>query len=445
MYKIQEIITTIIKFITRDIWKIRLSDLSGLRALLIRLLRTLYISMRGFNQDKCALKASALTYYSLLSVVPVLAMIFAFAKGFGFDKRVQNELLNNFPEHQAVMTQIIDYAQSLLEQTEGGIIAGIGIIFLFWTVIKVLGNIERALNDIWNIKKQRSFIRKITDYISIMLVAPIFFILSSGITVYVKSQVTTLAQNAQTLSVISPFVFFIVNLSPYFIIWVLFTFIYLVMPNTKVYLKSGIIASVIAGTLYQLTQWIYISMQIGVAKYNAIYGSFAALPLFLIWLQLSWMIVLLGAEISFAAQNVDTFEFEYESLKISSYNKRLLSLLIAHRIVKNFEEGERALTAPEISHHLGMPIRLVNQILYEFVKIGLLSTVNSEDEQEVAYQPARDINQYTISNVVDSLEKKGADNIPANDTQELKTLKKTLDSFYELIDNSPNNRLIKDI
>jgi membrane protein len=217
------------------------------------------------------------------------------------------------------------------------------------------------------------------------------------------------------------------------------------MPNTKVYLKSGIIASVIAGTLYQLTQWIYISMQIGVAKYNAIYGSFAALPLFLIWLQLSWMIVLLGAEISFAAQNVDTFEFEYESLKISSYNKRLLSLLIAHRIVKNFEEGERALTAPEISHHLGMPIRLVNQILYEFVKIGLLSTVNSEDEQEVAYQPARDINQYTISNVVDSLEKKGADNIPANDTQELKTLKKTLDSFYELIDNSPNNRLIKDI
>jgi membrane protein len=411
----------------------------------IRILRIILISIRGFNQDRASLRASALTFYSLLSVVPVAAMIFAFAKGFGFEKMLERELLLKFPEHKAVVVQIVGFATSMLEHTKGGVIAGVGVIFLFWTVIKVLGNIELSFNDIWNIGRQRNFVRKLSDYLSIMLIAPIFFIMSSAITVYIRTEVTNLAQNVGPLELISPLVFFFLNFLPYFMIWILFTFIYIVMPNTKVRLISGVTAAVVAGTIYQVTQIIYISFQVGVSKYNAVYGSFAALPLFLIWLQLSWMIVLFGAEISFAVQNEDTFEFEFDSLKISSYHKRLISLLIAQLVVKNFANGDKALTVPEIVNKLGIPIRLGRRILDELVKSGLFATANTDEDKELAYQPASDINHFTVSHIIEKLEKSGSDNVPVMNSQELKSVEKTLDSFAELIKKSPNNQLLVDL
>lgn len=445
MNQIEKTIREIIRFIYKDIWRIRLRDLSGARAYLIKTLRIILISIRGFNEDRCSLRASALTFYSLLSVVPVVAMVFAVAKGFGFENYFEKELLQKFPEHQTVVVQIINYAQTLLEQTKGGVIAGAGVVFLIWAVIKVLSNIELTFNDIWNLKKQRNFVRKLTDYLSIILISPVFFILSSGATVYIKSQVTNLTQNMEQLQVISPFFYFVLNLFPYLMVWILFTFIYIVMPNTRVRFVAGVTAAVVAGTIYQLTQWIYISFQVGVSRYNAIYGSLAALPLFLIWMQLSWMIVLLGAEIAFAVQNADTFEFEYDSHKISPYHKRLLSLLIAHLVVKKFAGGKSPLTAAEIGNILGIPIRLVRQVLYEFVQSRIFSTVVVNDEQDLAYQPAGDICRYSIGYVINKLENSGSNNIPVPETGVLKTLEGTLHTFARQIEKSPENKLLKDI
>lgn len=438
-------ISNAIQFLTTDIWRIRLSDLSRSKSSLIRLLRICILSVRGLVEDKLQLRASALTLYTVLSVVPVCAMLFGIAKGFGFQKVLQKQIIERFEGQGEVATKIIDYSNALLDNTKGGMIAGIGIVILFWAIIKILGNIEKSFNDIWGIKKGRSFLRKITDYLSIMLIGPVLLILSSGLTVLMLGQAETLIQKIDLLGPVAPAIFFMLSLVRYGTILVLFSFVYIFMPNTKVRFKSGILAGVIAGGVYQIFQWGYIVFQVGVAKYNAIYGSFAALPLFLIWLQLSWVIVLFGAEVSFAHQNVDTFEFEPDALNVSYAFKRLLGLRIVHLLVKHFSDGDHSWDETKISHTLDIPIRLVRQILYELIESGLVSPIKIDEDGAVAFQPGRNPDSMTIKYVVDVMEWHGSNNIPVAQSEELKRLAQSLKSFDDLIETSPDNVLLKDI
>lgn len=438
-------ISRVTQFAMTDIWRIRLSDLPREKSFVIRLARICILSVRGLIEDKCQLRASALTFYTVLSVVPVCAMLFGISKGFGFQKVLQRQLMEKLEGQGEVVTRIIDYSNALLENTKGGMIAGIGVLILFWAIVKILGNIEQSFNDIWGVKKGRGFWRKITDYLSIMLIAPVLFIMSSGVTVLMVSQAETLIQKISLLGPVAPVIFFMLKLLGYGTIWILFSVTYIFMPNTKVNFKSGMLAGVIAGAIYQVFQWGYITFQVGVAKYNAIYGSFAALPLFLIWLQFSWVIVLFGAEVSFAHQNVDTFEFEPDSLRVSHAFKRLLGLRIVHLLVKHFSDGDTSWNETKISHTLDVPIRLVRQILYELVESGLVSQIKVDENGSVAFQPGRNPDTMTIKHVIDLMEWHGSDNIPVAQTEELRRLAESLKSFDDLIDASPDNVLLKDV
>lgn len=434
-----------IQFLKTDIWRIRSSKLTGQKSFWIRQLRIILLAIRGFGEDKCQLRASALTYYSLMSVVPVAAMAFGIAKGFGFEKLLEEKILGGLPGQEEVAQQIIGFARSFLENSRGGLIAGIGIVALFWTVIKVLGNIESSFNDIWGIRAARTAGRKFGDYLSIMLICPILIIMSSSVTVLVTSQITLIVEKLAFLGPVGDAVLFSLRVLPYAVIWIVFTFIYKFLPNTRVQLKSALIAGIIAGTSFQVVQLIYIYFQVGVAKYGAIYGSFAALPLFLIWLQLSWLIVLFGAEVSFAEQNVETYEFEADCLKVSHSFRELLSLNIAHLCVKKFRQAEKALSADEVSHELEIPVRLVRQILYELVEARVLSEVKLDDTETMAYQPARDIEDLTITNVLNQLNRRGVNWIPLDNTGDLEKLKGRLMQFQEGIEKSPANVPLKDI
>ena len=445
MKNIIDAISSFIAFIKDDVWRVRLKDLPRKQSFLIKQLRVFLLSVRGFAEDKCQLRASALTFYSLISIVPVAAMAFGVAKGFGFEKRLEKQLLEQFQGQEAIITRVIDFAHSLLINTKGGLLAGVGIIILFWAVIKVLGNIEASFNDIWGIQEPRSLGRKFSDYLSVILLCPILLILSSSVTVFITTQARLIVEKIALLGIFSPLISFVLKVLPYGIVWVLFSFLYIFMPNTRVNFRSGVLAGIIAGTIYQVVQFGYITFQVGTAKYNAIYGSFAALPLFLIWLQLSWLTVLFGAEFSFAHQNVDTYEFEPDSLKISSSFKRLLSLQITHLLVSNFAVGGRPLTATQISHRLEMPIRLVHQILHELTACGIVSDTKTEESKEPGYQPARDIGTLTIQFVIDSLEDRGTDAIPVAQTDESKALSEILRAFRDVVAQSPSNRLLKDI
>ena len=436
-----------IEFVTTDIWRVRLEDLPRGKSFLIKQLRIIFIALRGFVEKKCFTKASSLTFYTLLSIVPVVAMLFGIAKGFGFERLLRKELFEKFQgeAQQEVLTKVIGFAESMLEATKGGLIAGIGLIVLFWTVIKVLSHIETSLNDIWGIKEDRTWGRKFSDYLAVMIISPSLIIVSSSTTVFITSQITQLTNHIKLLGMISPLIFLSFKLIPFLLIWILFSVVYILMPNTKVKLSVGIVAGIVAGTIFQITQLAYISFQVGAAKYNAIYGSFAALPLFLMWVQISWWVVLFGAELSFAGQNVETYEYEPNSLKISIAFKKVLTLQITHLLIKNFEKGDRPATDKEISKRLKIPIRLVHEILNDLVESGVVSETRIREDETFGYQPARDIQTLTINFVVNALEQKGTNRIPVEMNEEFGALSDALGKFRENMEASPANKLLKDI
>ncbi len=432
-------------FLRTEIWRIKSKDLPAYKSIPLSILRILVLCIRGFHEDRLNLRASALTFYSLLSIVPVFAMIFGVAKGFGLERTLRTFILTRFEGQEQVASKILEFSNAMLENVKGGMIAGIGVIFLFYTIIKIFSHIENAFNDIWGVRKSRSFSRKVTDYLSALLICPILFIVSSAAQLIIATSVQHIVNRISILHDISPLLISMVGLLSYCVLWILFIFIYMFLPNTKVNISSAIIAGVSAGTIYQLFQWVYIHFQIHVTKYNAVYGSFAALPLFFLWLQVSWLIVLMGAEISFAYQNVNTYEFEKDSMNVSPGFKRLLSIRIVNLILKKFLSGNSPPTANQISHELDIPIRLVNQIIYELLSAGLISEVSTNEEMEPGYQPAVDPEKITIKSVIDALDENGNRGIPVKRTRELEEIENSLRAFSELIEKSQENRLLKEI
>lgn len=432
-------------FLTHHIWNLRLDRVDKKKGLLIKQMRILTLAVKGFNEDKCLLKSSALTYYTLFSIVPVAALLFALAKGFGQDAKLELYLRENFSEYEQILNQVFTYAHNLLANTNGGLMAAVGILLLFWTVMKLLGSIEDSFNEIWEIKKGRTFIRKFTDYLSIMLLAPVLIVLSGGITVIIKSQVSYAVENIHVLQQLGSVVQVVLRLLSMLLMSALFVFIYMVLPNTRVNFKSAFWAGLIAGCLFELAEWAYLSFQIGAVRYNAIYGSFAALPLFLIWVQYSWFIVLFGAELAFANQNVDHYELENEIQKISIRYKRILSLLVANRVVKQFTEAKPALTAIEIAESLDLPVRLVRNIIFDFTEAGLFSEVKLQSDKEIAYQPALSDAQMTVGFVIGELEKLGVNEIPMHKNENLEAIQGLIAKHESLLQASEGNVLVQQI
>ncbi len=431
-------------FLETDIWRMRLADYPRVKSFLLRHLRIIVLVFRGYYEDGCKFRASALTFYSLMSLVPILAVLFGIAKGFGLQDRVTTEIMQRFRGQEQVAGRIIAFANSLLEHTSGGLVAGVGVLILLWSVIQVLGNIEQSFNEIWGVTKARRLGRKFADYFSLVLVCPILMVVAGSATVVVSTQAGLLLGKIPYLRSLGPVLLLPLQLLPYAVLWVVFTFLFIFMPNTKVNLKAGLVAGVVSGTLFQLAQWAYLNLQIGAAKYGAIYGSFAALPLFLAWLQMSWIILLVGAEMAFAIQNVHTYEFEPDCRSISHSRRMLLSLLIATAIVKRFCEGKPAWDAAEISRALEIPLRLVRQILQELIEAGVVSALRGPAEgKEALYQPARDVEMLTIKWVIDALEQRGGSDVPVADSEELKKLSGVLTAFDEIVKRSPANVTLK--
>ena len=434
-----------VQFLNADIWRLQAHKLPPRRSFWITQLRILLLAVRRFNLDKCELRASALTFYFLLSIVPVVALAFAVAKGFGVEKILGEQLMAKMQGQEEMAERIIGFAQSMLENTKGGAIAGVGIVLLFWTVIKVLGNVETSFNDIWGVKTPRAMGRKLADYLSIMMICPVLLIAASSITVLLTTQVSTMLERLSFLGYLADMLIWFLKIVPYGVIWLVFTFIYVFMPNTKVELKSALWGGILAGTIYQLVQLAYITFQIGVSNYGAIYGSFAALPLFLVWLQLSWLIVLLGAEISFAHQNVAAYEFEQDCLRVSHAFKRMVALTITSLSVKRFLNAEKPPTAEDISRELEVPIRLVRSVLAELTEARLLSEVCLDHPEDVAYQPACDIDRLTVSTVLERLDQQGIDALPVAESTGLNRLRETLKRFHDISEQSPVNVRLRDL
>jgi len=434
-----------LKDINDAIWHTPLSELSKRKSFLFRQLRIIWLASRGFIADKVEIRASALTFYSLLSVIPVAAIVFAIAKGFGFDQNLEEELTKNFQQYPEVLNWLLKNARNALDATNGGYIAGVGSIILFWSVMSLLNNIESSFNHIWQIRISRPWFRKFTDYLTIMLIAPVLIILSSSVTVFINTQLPEFMEKAAILDFFKPVISTLVKFFPYLVFWLVLTLLFIIMPNTKVKFGSALVAGVVSGTILQLIQWLYIDLQYGISKLSLIYGSFAAIPLFILVMQMSWIIVLLGAEISFANQNVARYEFESEALNISIREKRAMTLMIMSLIVKNFAAGEPPFTAEIISARLKIPVRLVRDIVGDLASVGLVSMVLHDDGKERMYQPAVDIHKLTVSSVLLKLETRGLEQRSGLRNKEFEKVHLILAKFDKQMNKSDSNILIMNI
>lgn len=438
MAKLISLIKKLIEFLSQKLWKVRLNKVDKRQGILIRQVRIISLAIKGFQEDKCLTYATALTFYTLFSIVPILALVFAIAQGFGYEKTLQEQILKNYSQYADILTNAFVYANSMLSTTKGGVIAGFGIVLLLWSVMQLLVNIETSFNDIWDITRGRSWVRKVTDYLTIMMVGPILLIVSGGLTVAIQTQIG----NMHMLGFVGTF---FVKILAYALVVGVFVFLYVVLPNTKVKLKPALIAAVIATVLFELVGWGYIRFQIGANRLNAIYGGFAALPLFLIWVQYSWYIVLFGSELSYAYQNVDHFEMEDDIQNLSSRYKKAIALMIANLVAKRFYNNEKALNVTEISAKLDLPSRLTRLIINEFVETGIFVEVVTESDKEIVYQPGITESKFTVQYLIDTLESKGINNLPINDTNELIHINKLMLEMDKAMDTELGHLNIKDI
>lgn len=433
-------IHTLRHFIEVDIWNVKISTLPKWTAIWYQQLRVLIISISEFSKDRVSETASALTYFSVLSVVPVLAMAFGIAQGFGLEKYLTKELGAFFGSGQsAVLNTALDFAKNMLATANGGIITGISFVFLMYAVLRLLNNIEVAFNQIWQ-TKSRNWQRKLSDYLAIIIIGPIFIILSGSVTALVATQLDQLAMEYEVLAYFKP----LISFSRYILIWILLTLLYLIFPNTKVKVFPALIAGIVAGTVYQLLQIGWIEAQVFLSKYNAIYGSFAALPLFLIWLQLSWTIILFGSEYAFATQNANIWQYNSNSMKLSNRHRWKVTLLVLRHIIKNFEVGEKPINMSQLSSIVQIPYRFVRDICRDLTQAGILNQIATDDDEE-AFQPAMDIASLDLFTVMRKLDMVGFSKLKEDDDEVYKGIEDLVEELESSIRQAPANKLIREL
>jgi len=394
----------LIQFLKVDIWRVSEEELSPSKKLLYAVIKTLYLAVRFFTTKRVINQASALTYSTLLAIVPILAVVFAIARGFGYNKYIEVWFRDAFSSQPQVAEVIIGFVNSYLVHTKSGIFLGVGLIFMLYTVMMLVGNIENTFNEIWQVKKKRSIFRTITDYLAMFFLFPILIVVSSGISLFLA----TMANSMTDFLLLGSAVRLLIDASPYVLMSLLFISLYVFMPNTHVKVKNAVVPGILAGIAMQLVQFFYIHSQLWVTGYNAIYGSFAALPLFMLWVQISWTICLFGAELTYTSQNLDYYDYDARTDDISHRYQLMLSALLMSRICRRFADGRKALTAEELREETGIPIRIVNDLLYKLIDARLLIEISTDEKGGTStFVPAESLDNLNLGVMIDRLEAQG--------------------------------------
>ena len=397
-------VESIIQFFTTDIWRITQGDVSPLKYAAVGIMKKVMLAVRFFLDKSVMSRASALTYSTLLAIVPILAVVFAIARGFGFSKYIEIWFREAFSSQPQAAEIIIGFVNSYLVHTKSGVFLGIGLLFMLYTVLMLVSNVEDAFNAIWQVKQPRSIFRTFTDYLAMFFLFPIIIVITSGLSIFIAA----VADQMPDFLMLGSTIRFLIDLLPYVLMSGMFIALYIFMPNTHVKPISVVVPGILAGIAMQGLQFFYIHSQIFLSSYNAIYGSFAALPLFMLWVQISWTICLFGAELCYTNQNLDYYDYDAQTGEISHRYKMMLSALLMSRICKRFAKGMKPYSALELREETTVPIRIVNDLLFTLMKAGLLIEVTSDEKGETArFMPSMDISQMTVGMMIDYLESQG--------------------------------------
>lgn len=436
----KNLILSIERFFGGGIWRVDASKLNKYQRWGLSLLRRIYLATDLYINDNISGHASALTYSSIFATVPILAIVFAIGRGFGYGTLVEEKIRENLSMNADFADIILNFINSYLEHTQSGIFIGVGLLLLLYTIIQLTSNIEYSFNTIWQVKKPRSVYRRITDYVSVFLLLPILIVVTSGLSIFM----VTIAKNLPDYMLLNSTVKVFISLSPYILNGLMFTGLYMYMPNTNVRFTASVVPGFIIGVLFQFIQYLYIHSQIWVSSYNAIYGSFAALPMFMLWVQISWMICLFGAELSYANQNLENYNYANDISRLSRRYHDFLLIMILSKICKRFEKGMIPYTAHGLSAEHKMPIRLVNDLLFELTEMKLLIEVNEDRTKPTYYTPAEDINRLTVGYVLGRLDRTGRENIKI-DLQDFKKNWNSMNQLKEKHQTQDLAMLVKDL
>lgn len=398
-------------------------------------------SLRGFFEDHCYTKASTLTFYTLQSIVPFLAAMLAIAKGFGFDEYLESLLTIAFHEQKEVLTYAIEFALSTLKVVSSGEFLGIGVLLLLWTNLNLVSYIERAFNAIWKVKHSRSLFQRIKDFTFALTIFPIIFAASGSATLFLESQVKNLSYLSEYQSII---IYEIQVLFPWFLCCVLFGMLYLLIPNSPFRLMPRLIATLIAGTVFQLWQLLFINLQLYLFTYNVIYGAFALFPLFLIWLQCSWMIALAGAEIAANIENGTFAEFGSSLMGMTKIQRRELALLIMQRAVLSFYEGEKPLILKHFSEEYKVPLEVLKEVVSVLEENEvLISFINQQGQ--TCYHPFHAPSTIKLSQVCNLIDEATRSNLIIADSAALIPIRNALTAMQNEAEVSMANLSLSDL
>ena len=402
----------------------------------VKVVKVINLSFRSFMDRDLQTKSMSLTYSTVLAIVPAFAMLFAIGRGFGFQNLLEDQLFMNFPAQKSFITFALKFVDSYLSEASQGVFVGVGLIFLLYTLVSLLSDIETSFNQIWDIKKDRTITQKIPDYIAICLLVPVMMICSSGVSIFMSSTF----QSNEHFSFLTPLVNVALEASPFFLAFLAFSISFCLIPNTRVKFKYAATSGAICAVIFQILQMLFLSGQLYVSKYNAIYGSFSFLPLLLIWLQLSWLILLFGCVLTYSLQNIFAFNFLDNSIPPSRGLETKVMLIIMGVVSHRFHNEQPPLSAQQISKDYNLPIRMVNRLIDKLQKAGLVNLVVN-DQDNAGVTPAIDTDELTVGNVFNKIENEGNnDFIPRFSdiySETIKSLDAWFSKCYQDLDDIP--------
>lgn len=428
------------EFIQYDLW--RQSDVAihdPQKRLLYRTLQTIILVARGFKDKALNVRANSLSFSLLFAFVPLIAGVFAIARGFGFEELLREQLSTSFLAEANIVPIIIEWVDRYLETARDGIFLGIGLIVLIWAVYAFFNMLEHSFNNIWNVKQTRSFGRRLTNYMVVLLLVPIMIILTSGISIFLNSTQSL----APVLQAIEPIRRVLLRIIPFVVASGVFTWIFIAIPNTKVRFLSAVIPGVIMGILFQIVQMFSVYLVILFTRMSLVYGAFSAIPLILIWLHITCWLLLVGAELGFAIQNNDMFAYEKDLEAMSRRYKDYVMLYLLSEIVKRFEKGEVPQTAQEMAAHNQLPIRLVQQLLSRLEETNIVRRVYVEQAEDETFVPALDTRQITVEMVMGRISAQGTEEFLQHTPHEMQEF---WQRYIKLIDSNPiDDILVRDL
>lgn len=422
------------EYVTDGVWKDPRNTLS------VRVVKIINLTLSSFFDSTLQIRSMALTYSTVLSIVPAIALLVAIGRGFGLQDVLQKELFHLFPSQGETLATALKFVDSYLQSTTQGVFVGVGIVVLLWTVVSLLSSIEDTFNTIWGIRVSRTIYQKFTDYIAICLLIPVLMICSSGVSIFVS----TIFHSNLNLPLLTPLVNVALELIPIFLAWLAFTLSYYLIPNTKVVFKYAAIAGLMATIGFETLQYLFLSGQIYVSKYNAIYGSFAFLPLMLIWLQFSWLVLLTGCMIAFSMQNVFTFNLMGNESAISDRGWHNVALIVMSITAKRFAGKEPPLSEQQIAVDYYLPIKIVGRIVEKLRTAKLIYDVKT-GKDETGISPAVDINELTVENFMKEFDSTGVTNFLNEFDEIYKVFNADVEPLYAKSYTGFGDVLIKDI